>query len=181
MKKQVLLTLIAITTALSFHSCDKIKEALLQAFTADGATFTFSVLPVNTTDTMLSIGVETIYFDLDSTVKAVTNSAFSLNDVSSVNPNEISLKILNPDSANNFANFQSGSLSFYSNNNTIPYDFNYVNANQYVDSINIPLDTTVNLKSYMMGNTFNYTLKGKLRKPITTTLNVRATVKFKVH
>ncbi len=104
-----------------------------------------------------------------------------MKDVTSVNPNQISLKILNPDTANNFANFESGSLSFFSDNNTTPFSFDFTNANQYADSISLPLDTTVNLKSYMMGKNFNYILKGKLRKATTSTLNVRATVKFKVH
>jgi hypothetical protein len=167
--------------SVSIISCDKIKSKLLDAFTADGANFTFSLPPVSTTDSMMSLGTQTIYFDLDSTIKAVTSNNFSLSSINSVTPNAITLKIQNPDSANNFANFQTGTLSFTSNTNTTPYNFSFSNLNVYADSISIPLDTNTNLKSYMEGKNFGYTLIGKLRKITNKQLNVKANVKFKVH
>ena len=50
MKKKILLAFTASCFILAITSCDKLKEAIFQAFTADGATFNFSIPPVNTTD-----------------------------------------------------------------------------------------------------------------------------------
>jgi hypothetical protein len=181
MKKVLTITLVTLFSCFLLVSCDKLKSALLNAFSANSADFTFTVPPVTITDSVISLGSQTIYFDLDSTIKAVTSNSFNLSTISSVTPNSITLKIQNADSANSFANFQSGTVSFYSNTNTTPYNFNFTNPDHYTDSISIPVDTNTNLKSYLEGKNFNYSLMGKTRRVTNKQLMIKANVKFKVH
>lgn len=181
MKKFINYSIVAaFSSVFLFSSCNKILEAFFEAFAADGANFVFEVPPVSLTDTTLTLSAQSVYFNLDSTVKSVTNDKYSINDVSSVNPDELTLKINNPDSNNNFSNFETGSVMLVSNSNSTPISFTFSQANVYADSISVPLDKNLNLKTYLQGNSFTYTLSGKLRKATTKTLEINANMKFKV-
>lgn len=181
MKKIINYSVFAVfSSVLLFSSCSKIMEALFAAFAADGANFVFEVPAFSLTDTTLTLSVQSVYFNLDSTVKSVTNNKYSINDVSNVNPDELSLKINNPDSNNNFSNFESGSVMLLSNSNSTPISFTFTKANVYSDSISVPLDKNLNLKTYLQGTNFTYTLSGKLRKATTKTLEIKTNMKFKI-
>lgn len=179
MKKGLLMFTTVFSVAVLTQSCDKIKDKIFDAFTAQGADVNFTVPPIADTTTMGTLGSQTVYFNLDSTVQAVTDDAFSLEDVNSVTADEITLTINNPDSANNMSNFESGSISFYSNTNTTPVVYNFTVPDQYATTFSVPVNNT-NLKPYMTGNNFTYTINGKLRRPTTKSLDVNANIKFDV-
>lgn len=179
-RNMILLAATVFSTGILLQSCDKIKDKIFDAFTAKGAEVNFTVPPVADTALTQSLGAETVYFNLDSTVRSVTGNAFSLNDVKTVNPDEITITVENPDSANNLSNLESGTLSLSSSSNTTPVNFNFTVPDQYTETFSVPVDKSINLRSYMDGNSFTYTFSGKLRRPTTQDMNCKAVIKFKI-
>jgi len=86
----------------------------------------------------------------------------------------------NPTAASNFQDFQSCSASFFSNTNTTPYTLSIAdNPDVYSSALLLPVDTSVNLATYL-GNEFTYSFSGKLRRPTTTPLSCTITFTFSV-
>ncbi|RYY26401.1 MAG: hypothetical protein EOO04_10730 [Chitinophagaceae bacterium] len=164
----------------TLQSCEKIKDAIFNAFSAQGADVNFVIPAIPDTTTTGTLGSQTAYFDLDSTVKAHTANQFSIDDVNTVSPDSIILTLANADSSNNMSNFESGQLSFYSDANTTPVNFNFTVPDVYATSFVVPVDQSLNLKSYMTGSNYTYTLKGKLRRATTHDLDCNAKIKFKI-
>ena len=86
------------------------------------------------------------------------------------------LTLQNPTPTDNFANLSSCSASF-STNNENPYEISVSNnPDVYATSLTLPVDTSVQLKSYINGNDFNYSLGGQLRRASKDTL--QCTIQF---
>jgi len=119
---------------------------------------------------------------MDSIIKSQTGDAFSLEDIESINVQECKLTILNPDTENNFANFEEGQVFFNTNTNPTPLIIaSGPNPDVYSDSWLIPVDASVNLKPYLLGTQLNYNISGKARRATTKPLNCKLSVKFKIN
>lgn len=184
MKKSILFIALA-CFGLTVNSCNKVTEQLAQAIGWDGVDVTIDVPPV--TDTMLhgSIGTGTFTYNIDSMVNAASKGLLSLKNVSKFNFKSCTLTILNPDADNNFQNFQLAQAVFFTNANATSTNMGEIDNNPdvYAASLNVPVNTTTNLKSYLPASgpiVVTYVMGGKFRKVTTTTLHVNVHVTYNI-
>lgn len=182
-KKLSIIAIFTLISAFGLTSCsDELKEQLFKAFITNSAEEEFTINIITTTSTKAEIGLINQYFNLDSIIKAETDNAFSLDNISSINIEEAKLTILNPDTTNNFANFEEGWLEFNTNINTTPILVaSGLNPDVYADSWLIPVDKSVNLKNYLKGTHLAYYLSAKARRVTTKALDCKIAIKFKVN
>jgi hypothetical protein len=186
MKRKHLIAMSAVAVTLStiflVQSCTKIGGLL--NFNLSMQTETVNVTIPVTTDTSgtITIGPTVTNFNVDSFVKAQTGNQLGAANINSVKLNSVIFSLNNAGlNANNFSAFQSIAASFTSNTNSTPYAITIANnPDVYATVLNVPVDTTVELKSYI-GNTFNYTVTGKLRHPTTIPLQCTISVTFSVN
>lgn len=181
MKIKVLSVAAALTAGLMFttSSCDKLKDALFQAFYTQGVSQTFDIPIINTTNTETTFGTLVDKFNIDSIIKAETNDAFSLNDIKKITITEAKVTLLNADVDNNFANFESGMLTFSTNSNPTPLTVaTGPNPDVYSETFMLPPIPDTNLKSYLAGSELTYVISGKARRVTNKVLNARLDVKF---
>ena len=165
----------------SLQSCTKLAKNL--QYDLDMQTASVSVVLPPTSDTVGSAsGSQTNYYNIDSFIKANTANVLGLSNITSAKIKSVTLTLTNATPAQNFANFKSCYGSVYSTGNTTPYTVTVANNQDiFASTLSLPVDTTTDLRSYMNGNNFTYTLGGKLRRA--TTDSVRCTVQFafKIH
>jgi hypothetical protein len=165
----------------TLQSCDKVAN-LLQ-YSLDLQTASAEVVLPPSTDTVGSAsGSQVVYYNVDSFIRANTGNALGIDNIESVKIESCTLTLLNPTTANNFANFRSATGSVYSNSNTTPYSMSITNnPDVYATTMSLPVDTTVNLKSYLTGNQLTYSAGGSLRRATTDSVHVKVDFKFKIH
>ncbi len=123
-----------------------------------------------------SFGPVTNTYNVDSFIKAQTGTLLGIDNITSVKIASVVIVDNDPTPANNFQNFQSGYLEFYSDKFTVPYQVNIANIKDtFTTSINVPVDTSAELKSYI-GTQFNYTVHGTLRRA--TTADMHCTIQY---
>lgn len=187
MKKKIILSAIAFTGCIfSFYSCNKIAQVLAQGITWTGIDETITVPIVTDTTSHVSMGTGSFSYNLDSLIKNKTNNALGLSNVDTFEFTSCTLTITNPDSNNNFQNFQYAQATFSTNANTAAATIGEVdnNPDTYAATLSLPVNSSVNMKSYLnpIGiTTINYYLTGKLRKATTTTLTVQVHVAYYIH
>lgn len=183
MKNRFSIALIVLATlTFSLNSCEKLKEKLFTAFITNSAEEEFIINVITTTNAKTEIGLIRQTMNLDSIIKAETSNAFSLDDISSINMEEVKVTILNPDTDNNFANFEEGWLEFNTNFNTTPILVaSGLNPDVYAESWLLPVDKAINLKEYLKGNHLAYILQAKARRVTTKPLECKLAIKFKVN
>lgn len=187
MKKHPFLYIALITcVGIMYSSCSKI-DALIRAqaipFTATDLSFDAPVTTNITTNT--SIGSGTFTYNLDSLIKSETSNQLGLANLDTFMLTSCTLTITNPDSANNFANFESVNASFSTTANTTLATLGSVtdNPDTYAATLNLPV-SAVNLKSYVApsgSTTFNYSVMGQARRATTKALNVSMHVTYNIH
>ena len=180
MKKQQLISTLsfALLTGVvaTLQSCNKLAQKLNFNLAMQTETVQVSIPPTQGTFT---VGPVSTYYNVDSFVRASTVNQFGAANISSVQVTSAVLVVNNPTPTNNVANFQSCSASFYSNTDNTPYTLSIPsNPDVYATSLSIPVDQT-ELAPYI-GNTFNYSFTGTLRRPTTTTLNCTITFTYSV-
>ena len=113
------LSLAAVVTATGFslQSCEKLKDAIFPAFVTQAADIEFTVPAITVTGTGGIVSSTTTHLKLDSIIQAETHGVFSIDNVSAVRIEDMTLTVLNPDASNNLSNFQQGTVSFSSNAN----------------------------------------------------------------
>lgn len=165
----------------TLQSCDKVASLLQYDLAMQTASAEVVIPP--TTDTVgSSSGSQTVYYNIDSFIKANTGNVLGLNNITSAKIQSCTITLENPTSANNFANFRSAYGSVYSNSNTTPYTLSITsNPDTYSDVLTMPLDTSVNLKPYLTGNQITYSMGGSLRRATTDSIHCRVEFKFKIH
>src|SRR5271156_1441866 len=172
---------IAVTFALlSLQSCGKLASSLVfNNLKLQPGSVTFTIPPTPSLDSTI-LGSATNSYNVDSFIKANTASTLGISNITSVKLSSCVITITSgADSTNNFANFSSCVASFYSNNNTTPYSISIPsNPDAYSTTLTMPVDTTAELKSYLSGNTFNYSVSGKLRRATTQTLTCTISYSF---
>jgi len=193
MKQTLHLTLgiLAMSVALSFQGCDKLKSAIKTPdvnFT--GASADITIPPTNDTTAQAAIGTTTFAYNLDSMIKAQTSGVVGFNSISTIKITSMTFTLLDGTSTNNFANFayaggefNTGAVDSHGNGYG-PYTIAYVANNP--DSYNLTfsppiIDASQDLKKYFSSNTtFVYLVVAKLRRPITTTLHCHVDITYDI-
>jgi hypothetical protein len=172
----------SVVCALAFSSCEKIKEKIFESFTAKGADVQFTIPVVASTANETTIATTNVNFNVDSTIKASTGGVFSVDILKQVNPEEITLNLLNPgpDQANNLANFESLKvrISTQSGNNPIVIA-SMSNPDAFATSVNLTVDNSKQLLDLLKSSAVRYEVLGKARRATTKQLNAQLVVKLK--
>jgi len=170
--------IVAIAVTAMLNSCKKISEELKYDLPLQIGNEEIIVLaPTSDTTAEHIIGSGTNSCNIDSFVRANTKNVLGVNNINSVKLTACTVFIHNGSTINNFANLESCYTSFYSTGNTTPFQVVLAsNPATYSTVLNLPVDPTINLKSYIKGNDFFYNIGAKLRKPITDSL--RCTIEY---
>lgn len=164
----------------ALQSCNKLAN--LVNYDLDMQTASVEVTLPPTSDTIGSAaGSQVTHYNVDSFIKANTSNALGIANISSAKMKSCTITLLNPNATNNFANFRTATGSIYSNTNTTPYLLSLSNDDSYRTVLNMPIDTSAELKDYLTGTDFTYSAGGSLRRATTDTLHVRVDFAFKVH
>jgi hypothetical protein len=178
-KIDLFLTFMCFVSVIAFSSCEKVKEKLFDAFTAKGADVQFTI-PIIATTNEVSIGSSNVNFNIDSTIKANTGGVFGVDILDQVNPEEVTLSLLNPDELNNLANFESFKVQVTTSNNSNPIVIaSLANPNTYATTVNLTVDNTKQLLDLLKASSVRYEVFGKARRITTKPLNAQLVVKLK--
>jgi len=186
MKKNVIVCLALAAMCILYTSCSKV-DALIGAATVSWTStdVAFDIPVVSSTTDTSAIGSGTYSYNLDSLIKAQTSNQLVLNNISHFYLTSCTLTILNPDSTNNFANFQSASGTLSSSADATPANIGTItnNPDTYAATLSVPVNTTTDLKNYVSPSgttTFNYMLSGKARRVTTKILHATVHIEYSI-
>lgn len=174
-----------ISSVISCNVKDKIAENLFKAFVVDAAEFDMVIPQVPASTDYVPLGSDTVYFNLDSTVKSYTSGIFSAADVKKVSMELIELELdgtdaYEADEENNFANLEKIRLLFYSDgSNPIVYEIAEI-PDTYTTRLSFPVDKTKDIKEHLMGKFFTYDIYAQVRRNTTHELKGKMKIKFKI-
>lgn len=167
------------TVVFFFASCEKLKDAVKVNVPMQTADVSFTIAPQQAGTQTLSDFITNL--NVDSVIKA-NNTQFGVSNIRSVRITSVRITVLNSDIQDHFGVLSDCKMDFSSNNKptkvTLASLSNNPNANTSV--LDLPVNSSLELKEYFSATAFNYTLSGTTRRAITKTLECRATVKFDV-
>lgn len=181
MKKSVLILFFAAFICIvALSSCNKIIKALFPAFDTEIGDVTLTI-PATAAGMEVSTS-NTITFNLDSTIKAYTQNAFSTEDLTSVKVKNAGIILINDDDLNDISNFDSISIKIASNSNNTPAVIASVSVpDTRRTSFIIPVANSPELKGYLNGSQLTYTITSRTRrlttKPLQMSLGVTLALK----
>ena len=186
MKNNRILLVIAIVSAFAFafQSCDKIvADNAKYDLSMDMASVDITIFPISDTTSNLTLGTLVSSYNFDSFIHAKTLNKLGTSNIGSAKMVSCTLTILSPNDSNNFANFQNTNVNFFTNANTTPFIAASVtnNPDVYAATLDVPVDTATELKSYLTGTQLTYSLMGKMRRKTTDTIVCRVQLKMDVH
>jgi len=158
---------------LAFQSCTKLANNLLYELPMQTASVNITI-PATMADSTVDIdlGSATTNYNVDSFIKASTGNVLGVNNITSAKIKTILLTLQNPDSVNNFSDFKSARASVTSSSNSTPFTVNLENnPDIYTPTLSLPVDTSVDLKSYLNSSSFTYKVGGRMRRSTTTALH----------
>jgi hypothetical protein len=159
-------------------SCKKIKDVaqLSVPLTSNEVEFT---LPQILTAGTLEIGELSLPINVDSIIKA-NNAEFALKNIKSVTANTCTLTMLDGDANNNFSAIKDCAIKFKSNINTNEIDLANVanNPDGVAYSLNVPVNSSIDLVDYFKTNSFTYKIIATTRKATSKPVRCKALFKF---
>lgn len=179
MKRNIFFSLSLLALLAIMHtSCNKIKEAAKVNLTLSSADVEFTI-PQITAIGAATLGSADVYLNVDSIIKA-NDANLSSKYIRSVNIKSCTLTMVDGDANNNFSALESCKVDFSSNINTNLYTLAEITNNPDVEaySLEIPVNSTIDLKDYFDATTFSYNLSGTARKTTTKDILCKATFKF---
>lgn len=161
-------------------SCNKVKDLISINVTAQSADVDFTIQPSNAGAGVLSQFNTSLY--IDSLIKEQAGKSYGLINIKSVKLESCVLTITNSDDANSFGNVSACSAEMSSNTNTTMVGIAELTSNPetVTSTLNLPVNTTLDLKPYFSSTSFSYKLSGTLRKATTKALTCKATIKYKI-
>lgn len=168
----------ALFSAFTFSSCEKIKEKAFESFSAKGADIQFTI-PVVASTNEATLGSAQISLNVDSTIKASTGGLFGINILKQVNPEEVTLTLLNSDASNNLANFESLKVKVSANGGSAVEIASINNPDTQRSSVVIPVDNTKQLINFLKTAPVQYEIVGKARRTTNKQLQAQLVVKLK--
>ncbi|MEP6596666.1 MAG: hypothetical protein ABJA71_12005 [Ginsengibacter sp.] len=177
MKKFISLFIIFLAGGLIFLSCKKLISKLFPSFDTAVSNIQIAVPPIPFSNISGSVGLQTIYYNLDSTIKANTGGTYGANDVSSITLKSIIINLQNGDPADNFANFESLGVDLSSNSNSTPVTIATATIPDVAsNTLSMDVSNNLNILSYFQGNQLTYNVFGKVRRATYHQLNGLATI-----
>lgn len=175
--KKVLYGLAALVLFSCFSSCD-IKDKLNIDIDMSSTDVAFTI-PIILQTGQVTVADQTVAVNIDSIIKA-NNAELAVNNIKSVKLKSCTITMQDGDAQNNFSALESCSASFSSNTNGATVVLANVTNNPDVEAytLELPVNTTVDLKDYFNASTFTYSLSGNARKVTTKTLNCTATIRY---
>ena len=169
-----LLTLLTIVNT----SCKKLKNAAKINIELSYANIDFTI-PTITAAGPATLMAKDVYLNVDSLIKA-NNGALSAGNIKSVTVKSCVITMIDGDANNNFSALQSAKADFKSNVNSNWYTIAEITNNPDVEDyeIEIPVNSSINLKDYFNATTFSYTIYGEARKATTHPIQCKATIKY---
>ena len=177
--------IIGLAITFGLMSCGKLASLINKTLniTTPGQNFTIPPVPYNST---LSVNFlpslnGSFEYNLDSFIKANTDGALGINNITFLRIDSCTFTVTNPTATSNFQAFDTASIAFTSSSNSTPYVLKASQPNVY--SVNLtmrPADTTINMQSYIQGNTFKYTISGKMRSATTDSMKCTGAMSFTV-
>ncbi len=183
MKKLIIFTTLVLLAGvcITTQSCKKIH---LLNYDLPLRTYVMLHIPPGDSTALIS-DTSISYVDIDSVVKGGTGSVYGYKNISSIKLTSLTMTLANGDDSDNFANFQSCFLYFTTNSGTnysSAYQLDLTNIpDSYTNYKALPVSTTDELKSYLIGNQFNISGGGVLRRRTTKTLNCQVQIDFNMH
>ncbi len=170
----------------SIYSCSKVLSLIDKTFTVSLPAQAFVIPPVDASIAAVSGYMPAVTgaftYNLDSCIKANTGGSLSISNISGFKISSCVLTVTNPDSANNFQDFQSMNVGFTSSAVTTTYNLGCTQPDTYSETMTLaPLDTTADMSSYLQGSNFNYSVKGQMRHGTTDSMKCNAVFTFSIH
>ncbi len=171
-----------VASVFTLQSCTKgISNLLRYNLAMQSGEVTVAIPPMTNSGSGATVDAGSNTINIDSFIKAHTAGLMGVANIQSVKLTSCTVNIQDASVSNNFANFQSCNAAFSSNAEATPYEVNIPsNPDTYATTLSMPVDTTTELKSYLTGNQFNYSLGGKLRRSTTDTLHCTIQFKFNI-
>ncbi len=171
------LAVLSICTILN-TSCNKIKEAVKADINLTYSDVEFTI-PQITAAGPATLSSKDVYLNIDSIIKA-SNTKLSAGNIRSVTIKSCVVNMIDGDAANNFSALESCKVDFSSNVNTQLYSLAEITNNPDTEAytLEIPVNSSINLKDYFNATTFSYTLAGNARKTTSKEIKCKATIKY---
>ncbi|MCU7550543.1 hypothetical protein OCK74_15600 [Chitinophagaceae bacterium LB-8] len=178
-KTYMFLALVSVVSAIAFSSCEKIKEKIFDSFSANGADYEFTIpIIANTNEATLS--TTTVNFNVDSAIKANTKGFFGVGILKQINPEEVTLNLLNANDLNNLANFESFKVQVTTPSNSTPTVIaSMTNPDTYAATTKLTVDNSKDLLDLLKASSITYKVIGKARRITTQPLKAQLIVKLK--
>jgi hypothetical protein len=171
----------ALLALMPLNSCEKLKDELFKAFSANSGSVNFSIPIITDVTRQVKAGEVVQQYNIDSIIKAETNGTFGIDDIDRIIVEEVKVKVNNPDNDNNLANFEDGMVTLSSSMNPTPLTLaTGPIADVYADEKVLPAVSGTDIKGYLKSNMLTYTYNAKLRRPTTKALDCTLNVKFRI-
>ncbi len=172
MKKVFLLMAVAVTAVLTLASCEKLKDAIFEAFETPYS-FEVSVPVVTNTTSETTFGESNVRFNLDSIIRANTGNVFGADIIGNVQIKEVAFEVIEGNATSNLTNFAYVKMEVAANGTTPVVMGPYSIPPTATSSASFPVSNSFNIKSLFSGSTVNFKITGKARTATTQTMKVR--------
>ena len=178
MKKKFLFLLL-IGSVVVASSCKKLEEATNQNISLTSAEITLSIASKGTSATAVELSSTTSASELDALIKKEAPS-FGLKNVKSLKIKTLTATITAGSNAtNSFSNLQDISAVISGAGN--PFTASYTGTpSAGSTTLNLTVDSSVDLKDLISSSSITYTLKGKINTAITNNLTVKLKATYDV-
>lgn len=181
MRKFIFFFVIILAGGFIFLSCKKLISKLFPSFDSTVSNIEIAVPPIPFSNISGSVGLQTIYYNLDSTIKANTGGIYDASDVTSITLKSIIINLQNGNPGNNFANFESLRVELTSNTNSTAVTIATASIPDVTTySLSMDVSSSPNILSYFQGNQLTYDVFGKVRRSTSHQLDALATVNVTV-
>ncbi len=185
-KYSIAASVLMLIASFGLNSCSKVASILSQFLTFNTPAQNFTIPPVpNAVAAGTQIIMPTISgaftYNLDSFIKAGTGGQMGINNIANVHINSCVLTVTNPTDSANWQQFQTVTISLTSATNSTPYVLTVNQADIYSSTMTLtPTDTTSELKSYLQGSAFNYSIGAQMRRGTTDSMKCNAVFSFTI-
>ncbi len=163
---------------LALSSCNKLKDAAKVNIGLSSTKVDFTI-PIITQTGPVQLAAFNEYVNVDSIIKA-NNASVAASNIQSVYITSCEITMLDGDAVNNFAVLESGKAELSSNTKPDMITVAEVTNNPDMLSyeLDLPVNSSINLKEYFNATTFSYKLSGTARRTTTKEIHCTATIKY---
>ena len=172
MKKFFVFFLMAVATTTFFASCEKLKDAVFEAFEAPYS-FDVNIPIVTNTSSEITLAETNVRFNLDSIIRANTGNVFGANIIGDVRIKEVGFEVLEGNANTNLTNFAYVKMEVGASGGTPTVMGPFNIPSTATSSVSFPVGNSFNIKSLFSGTTVNFKISGKATKATTQIMKVR--------